>query len=95
MNYPLIEKFAYTLVMTSWKLRTYFEAHKLTILTNQPLKNILQQLDASGRLLKWAVELSHYDLVFETLRAIKAQALADFLGESSNLAVEGDPFTPF
>jgi len=82
MNYPLIEKFAYALVMASRKLRPYFEAHKILILTDQPLRNVLQKLDASGRLLKWAVELSRYDLAFEPRRAIKAQALADFIAES-------------
>ena len=52
VNYPLIEKFAYTLVMASHKLRLYFEAYKIIVLTDQPLRNVLQRLDASGRLLK-------------------------------------------
>ena len=43
VNYPLIEKFAYALVMASRKLRPYFEAHKILVLTDQPLKNILQE----------------------------------------------------
>ena len=51
-NYNLIKKFAYALVIASRKLSPYFEAHKILVLTNQPLKNILQQLDASGWLLK-------------------------------------------
>ena len=72
MNYPLIEKFAYALVMASRKLQPYFEAHKILILTDQPLRSVLQRLDASGRLLKWAVEFSRYDLAFEPRRAIKA-----------------------
>ena len=72
INYPLIEKFTYMLVMASRKLRPYFEGCKVIILTHQPLNNILQWLDASGRLLKWAVELSQYDLIFEVRRAIKA-----------------------
>ena len=41
MNYPLIEKFVYTLVMASRKLRPYFEAHKILVLTDQPLRNVL------------------------------------------------------
>ena len=65
VNYPLIEKFAYALLMGSRKLRPYFEAHKILVLTDQPLKNILQKLYASGRLLEWAFELSRYDLAFE------------------------------
>jgi len=48
VNYPPIEKFAYALVMASRKLRPYFEANKTLVLTNQPLKNVLQKLDASG-----------------------------------------------
>ena len=82
------------LVLASQKLRPYFEAHKVTVLIDQPLKNVLQRLDASRRLLKWAVELSRYDLVFETRRAIKAQALADFLAESTNTAVNDGSFPP-
>ena len=81
-NYPLIEKFAYVLVMANQKLQPYFEAHKVVVLTYQPLKNVLQRLDASGRLLKWVVELSQYDLAFKSWRAIKAQALTNFLAES-------------
>jgi len=52
------------------------------VLTVDPLKNILQRLDASRWLVKWAVKLSHYDWFFEPWRAIKAQALANFLAEN-------------
>jgi len=41
VNYPFIEKFAYAVVMASRKLRPYFEAHKILVLTAQPLMNIL------------------------------------------------------
>jgi len=94
MNYPPIEKFAYALVMASRKLRPYFEAHKILVLTDQPLRNVIQKLDASGRLLKWDVELSCYDLDFEPWRAIKAQALANFLAESTALAEENARLRP-
>jgi len=40
LNYPLIEKFAYALVMASRKLRPYFKAHKILVLTDQPLRNV-------------------------------------------------------
>ena len=64
-NYPFIEKSAYALVMVSRKLQPYFEAHKVIVLNDQPLKNVLQRLDASVRLLKLAIELSQYNLTFE------------------------------
>ena len=41
VNYPLIEKFAFALVMASQKLRPYFEVHKIVVLTDQPLKSVL------------------------------------------------------
>ncbi|XP_074567100.1 uncharacterized protein LOC141823752 [Curcuma longa] len=37
--------------------------------------------EASGRLIKWMVELSEYDIQYLPRTAIKAQALADFLTE--------------
>ncbi|XP_022891957.1 uncharacterized protein LOC111406817 [Olea europaea var. sylvestris] len=37
------------------------------------------------RLLKWAVELSEFNLVFKTRAAIKGQALSDFVVEFTNL----------
>ncbi|XP_073129012.1 uncharacterized protein [Henckelia pumila] len=37
--------------------------------------------DASGRLVKWSVELGEYDIEYQPRKAIKAQALSDFLTE--------------
>ncbi|KAL0373856.1 UNVERIFIED_CONTAM: Gag-Pol polyprotein [Sesamum radiatum] len=37
--------------------------------------------DASGRLVKWAVELGEYDIEYQGRTSIKAQALADFIVE--------------
>jgi ribonuclease HI len=34
-----------------------------------------------GRLVKWACALIEYDLVFESLKAIKGQVVADFIVE--------------
>jgi len=36
VNYPLREKFAYTLVMASRKLQPYFEAHRITSSLTNP-----------------------------------------------------------
>ncbi|GFS37771.1 hypothetical protein Acr_00g0053840 [Actinidia rufa] len=56
-NIPRIEKIAYALMIAARKLRHYFQAHSIIVLTNQPLKQILQRPDTSGRLLKWSIEL--------------------------------------
>ncbi|CAL9238610.1 unnamed protein product, partial [Arabidopsis halleri] len=49
--------------------------------TNQPLRTILHSPSQSGRLAKWAVELSEYDIEFKSRISMKAQVLADFLTE--------------
>ncbi|XP_074366861.1 uncharacterized protein LOC141707523 [Apium graveolens] len=55
--------------------------HKIEVLTDQPLRNILHGPKASGRLIKWAIELGEFDIKYKPRRAIKAQALADFVVE--------------
>ena len=57
-RYPYAEKVPLALVMAARKLRPYFQAHLITILTDQLLRKILQRLKSLGRLTKWAVELS-------------------------------------
>jgi hypothetical protein len=49
------------------------------------LKKVLQKPDLSGRLVNWAVELEEFDLEFYLRTTIKAQVLADFIAEFSNL----------
>ncbi|CAL8157571.1 unnamed protein product [Prunus armeniaca] len=57
-------------------------------MTDFPLRSILHSHDASQRLMKWAIELSQYDLLYRPKTAIKAQALADFVAEFTPSAEE-------
>ena len=49
----------------------------------------MQKLETSGRLLKWAVELSEFDISFKPRTAIKAHALTDFIVEAEHSKVDG------
>ncbi|XP_077242342.1 uncharacterized protein LOC143882822 [Tasmannia lanceolata] len=69
--------------MAARKLRPYFQAHTIKVLTDQPLRQVLHKPDTSGRLVKWAVELSEFDIRYMPRPAIKAQVLADFVAECS------------
>ncbi|XP_039146852.1 uncharacterized protein LOC120284115 [Dioscorea cayenensis subsp. rotundata] len=80
-RYPFAERVALALVLASRKLRPYFQAHPIVVLIDQPLHQILQRPEYSGRLTKWAIELGEYDICFEPRQAIKGQALADFIVE--------------
>ncbi|XP_016169100.1 uncharacterized protein LOC107611716 [Arachis ipaensis] len=42
---------------------------------------ILTRPEVSGRLIKWSIELSEFDITYEPRTTIKAQFLADFLAE--------------
>ena len=80
-RYPKIEKLILALVVAARKLRPYFQAHTVIVMTQYPLRSILHGPDASQRVMKWALELGQYGLVFRPRTAIKAQALADFIAE--------------
>nr|XP_023880540.1 uncharacterized protein LOC111992920 [Quercus suber] len=80
-RYPLTEKLAFALITASRKLRHYFQAHVINVMTDHPLKKAMNKLEAAGRLIQWAVELSEFDIRYQPRHAIKAQALADFIAE--------------
>ncbi|XP_019190616.1 PREDICTED: uncharacterized protein LOC109185074 [Ipomoea nil] len=80
-RYTALEKIVYALVIAVRKLAPYFQAHTVRVLTDQPLGSVLQNPSSSGRLVKWAVELTQYEIEYQPRPSIKGQALADFLVE--------------
>lgn len=61
------------------------------VLTTYPLKSILHKLELSGRLTKWTVELSEYDITFQPCTALKTQVLADFIADfTPNVTPQAD-----
>ena len=80
-RYPLIEKLAFALITASKKLRHYFQSHIINVMTDHPLKKVMNKLEAARRLIQWAVELSEFDVRYQPRNAIKAQALTDFIAE--------------
>jgi hypothetical protein len=99
-RYLRIEKLAFALVTSAQRLRPYFQLHAIRVLTEYPLKKILQKPDLSGRLVNWAMEIGEFDLEFFPRPTIKAQVLADFIAEFSNLPKseelpEGDTWTAY
>lgn len=80
-NYPKLEKLAYCLVIASRKLRPYFQAHHIIVYTDQPSRHVLTWHEMSGRLPKWNIELSQFDIAYTPRQAIQGQVLADFIAE--------------
>jgi hypothetical protein len=80
-RYPQIQKLLYAVVLTRCKLRHYFEAHPVTVVSSFPLGEIIRNLDAAGRIAKWYVELMGEMLAYVPRKAIKSQILTDFMAE--------------
>lgn len=74
-----MEKLALAVVTAARKLRPYFRSHSITVLTSQSLRTILHSPSQSGRLAKWAIKLSKYDIEYKPQTSSKAHVLADFV----------------
>ncbi|XP_071695078.1 uncharacterized protein [Rutidosis leptorrhynchoides] len=81
INYASIEKFVYALILTSRRLRRYFQGHPVHVLTNMLVKQVLTKPEISGRLALWAVELGAYQISYLPRSSVKGQVLADYLAE--------------
>ncbi|GAA0140973.1 hypothetical protein LIER_02221 [Lithospermum erythrorhizon] len=80
-NYPVIDKFVFTMVVSAHKLKIYFESHPIQVVTDQPMKRVITIPQLSERLTTWAIELIEFDISYVPRTSIKAQALADFVIE--------------
>ena len=93
-RYPPMEKLAFTLVMAAHKLKPYFQAHTVVVLTDRPLRQAMSNPDAAGRLALWAIELSEFDIQYHPRTAIKGLVIADFITEFTHDEDKGAEESP-
>ena len=80
-RYSHLERDALALRTAAQKLRPYFQAHPVVVLTNLPLRGTIHRPDISGRMARWAMELSEYGIQYKLRLSKKGQVLADFIAE--------------
>jgi ribonuclease HI len=80
-RYSQMQKLVYTILMTKRKLRHYFDAHPITVVSRYPLGEVIQNPKSEGRIAKWALELMGQNITYAPRSAIKSQVLADFVVE--------------
>ena len=76
-----MELTALALRSAAQKLRPYFQAHSVVVLTDQPLRNILHKPNLTGRMLQWDIELSEFGIEIQPRLSMKGQVMADFVLE--------------
>ena len=66
----------------------------MIVMTYLPIRNVLQKSDVARRMVRWAIELSKFDMQYEPRGPIKGQVYADFVIELSSAAThqEGTSF---
>jgi len=47
-------------------------------MTNLPIKQVLQKVDLAGRMMKWAIRLSEYGILFEGSGVVRPYVLEEF-----------------
>ena len=84
-RYSHLERAALALRTAAQKLRPYFQAHPVLVLTDLPLRGTIHKSDLSRRMAYWAMELSEYGIQYKPRLLKKGQVLADLLAEIPQL----------
>ena len=80
MNFSLLERTCCALVWASHRLRQYMLSHTTWLISKMDLvKYIFEKPALTGRIARWQVLLSEFDIVYVAQKAIKGSALADYL----------------
>jgi hypothetical protein len=61
-----------TILIAKRKQRHYYESHPVTVVTPFPLCEVVQNQDATGRIMKWALELMGQGISYAPQTATKS-----------------------
>ncbi|GJZ58651.1 reverse transcriptase domain-containing protein [Tanacetum coccineum] len=81
INYTLMENLVLALVHASKRLKRYFQAHQIIVITDHLIQQVLSKPEVAGRLQKWSIELEEYAIHYRPRVSIKGKILADFIVE--------------
>ncbi|XP_023912147.1 uncharacterized protein LOC112023749 [Quercus suber] len=83
-KYSPLEKTGVALVWATRKLRRYMLAFKVLLIARMdPLKYLIEKLLQDGKIAKWVLLLSKFDIKYMTQKFVKGRAIADHLAHCS------------
>ena len=88
VRYLPLEKVVLAVVLGTRKLPHYFQAHTVVVLTQLPLKAILQSAGYTGRIAKWGMILRAFDIKYMPRTFVKGLVLVDLVAEFAEPPLE-------
>lgn len=88
-RYPLMEKLTFALDTAAHKLKLYFQANIVVVLTNKPLRRAMSNPEVARQMALWAIELSEFDVQCCPRTTIKGHVGADFIAEFTHKEDQG------
>jgi len=82
LKYSPIEKLCLALVFSIQKMKHYFQAHVVRLISKaNPIKFVMSKPVLNDRLARWYLQFQQFEIVYVPQKAVKGQALADFLAD--------------
>ncbi|XP_071917133.1 uncharacterized protein [Coffea arabica] len=82
LNYSPIEKLCLSLIFVIQKLKHYFQAHTIRIISkSNPIKYVMAKPILSDRLARWYLQFQQFEIIYVPAKTAKRQIVADFLAD--------------
>ena len=79
-RYIVIERYCLALVWATWRLRHYMTEYSVHLVSRlDPLRYLFDRPALIGRLMKWLVLLTEFDIHYVTQKSIRGSIIADHL----------------
>ena len=66
----------------------YFQSYIIVVLTQLPLRSLLQSADYTGKITKWGLILGAFDIKYMPRTSIKGKVLVDLVAEFAEFLLE-------
>ncbi|KAA3458454.1 gag/pol polyprotein [Gossypium australe] len=85
MRYSSIEKLCCALIWATRRLRQYMLYHTTWLISKlDPLKYMMESTALNGRMARWQILLSEFDIVYVNQKAIKGSVIVEFLASRAS-----------